>query len=337
SARGAVTALVRFVKTLDKYRQNSNSLLQSIDLMGDGGSIETKASTSSSFSITSAGALGDVSLLKSQSLFNLTAPSIFGSLRIGGGITGVVQTTGIRIDPITQLASTVDADFGRVYVTVSHGTPVVTSTEVTTRGLSGRLVSRGNLISSVSTAGGRFTGDIDVQGDFGTLTLPSGGLLNRPAGGLFISGPLSGNIVVLGQIIGALQLNSGIFGGHITALGGIPGSLLLGRGLDSNSAIVSGGAIGSTALGTQFNFSGDNRGIIAALGTVNFGARQPGGTVISNAAGLNAAAINAIFTENGQRLNFDLSPLDLGGIYSILTDLIALRLDANNNLVGPIQ
>ena len=164
--RGAVTAMVRYVGALDKYRQTANSLLQSIDLLGDGGSIETKAKVSLTFSITSAGPLGDVSLLKSQSLFNLTAPGIFGSLRIGGGITGVVQTTGIRIDPITLQTSSVSADFGRIYVDTSHGTPVVTSTQIMARGLSGKLVSRGNLISGIFTSAGVFTGDIDVQGDF---------------------------------------------------------------------------------------------------------------------------------------------------------------------------
>jgi hypothetical protein len=335
SARGAVTALVRYVRTFDKYRQNSNSVLQSIDLWGDGGSIETKANVSSTFSITSAGALGDVSLSKSQSLFNLTAPSIFGSLRIGGGITGVVQTTGLRIDPITLLTSTVNADFGRIYVDTSGRTPILTSTEIRTRGLSGKLVSRGNLISGVLTSGGVFTGEIDVQGDFGALLSPSGSLLAKSVGGLFIDGPLKGNIVVLGQILGGMQLNYGLTGGHIAALGGIAGSLLIKGGLDTSSAIVSGGTIGSTSLGTQFNVKGDNLGILAAMGAMNFASGPPKGAVINNATGLSAAAIDAIFTENGLRLNLDFNALDFGGLYSILTDLAALRVDAAGRLIGP--
>jgi hypothetical protein len=276
-----------------------------------------------------------VSLLKSQSLFNLTAPNIFGSLRIGGGITGVVQTTGIRIDPITLLESSVSADFGQIYVDTSRGTPFVTSTEIRTRGLSGKLVSRGNLISGVFTSGGLFTGDIDVQGDFGAVSLPSGKILPKPVGGLFINGPLRSTVVVLGQILGGMQLNYGLSGGHIAALGGIPGSLLIKGGVDAGSTIVSGGTIGSTALGTQFTFKGDNLGILAARGSMNFAAGPPKGVVIGNATGLNAAAIDAIFTENGLRLNLDLTSLDLEGLYSILTDLAALRVDAAGKLVGP--
>jgi hypothetical protein len=274
-------------------------------------------------------------LLQSQSLFNLTAPSIFGSLRIGGGITGVVQTTGIRIDPITLLTSSVNADFGRVYVDNSHGSPIVTSTEIKTRGVSGKLVSRGNLISGVFASGGLFTGDIDVQGDFGALFLPSGKILPNPLGGLFINGRLKGNVVVLGQILGGMKLNFGLNSGHIAALGGIPGSLLINGGVDASSSIVSGGAIGSTALGTQFTVKGNNLGILAARDAINSKAGLPNGAVFSNATGLTAAAIDAIFTENGLRLNFDGTPLDLAGIYSILTDLSALRVDSTGRLVGP--
>jgi hypothetical protein len=196
-------------------------------------------------------------------------------------------------------------------------------------------VSRGNLISGVLTSGGVFTGEIDVQGDFGALLSPSGSLLAKSVGGLFIDGPLKGNIVVLGQILGGMQLNYGLTGGHIAALGGIAGSLLIKGGLDTSSAIVSGGTIGSTSLGTQFNVKGDNLGILAAMGAMNFASGPPKGAVINNATGLSAAAIDAIFTENGLRLNLDFNALDFGGLYSILTDLAALRVDAAGRLIGP--
>ena len=337
AARGSVIAMVRYVRPLDKYRQPSKAVLQSIDLWGDGGSIQTKAAVSSTFSITSFGPLGDVSLLKSQALFNLTAPSIFGSLRIGGGIMGVVQTTGIRIDPITMIASTVSADFGSLYVDTSGKTPVVTSTEVRARGLAGKLVSRGNLISRVTTTSAGITGAIDVQGNLGTLFSSAGQLLAKPAGGLFIEGPLTGNVVVLGQILGGMEFNRGLIGGHITALGGIPGSLLIKGIVDSHSAIVSGGSIGSTALGTQFSVDANNFGILAAKGSMNFVKGQPKGSVFSNASGPDASAIDDIFTVNGQRVVFDLNPLDLGDLYSILADLAALRVDSNGRLAGPAR
>jgi hypothetical protein len=155
-------------------------------------------------------------------------------------------------------------------------------------------------------------------------------------GGLIINGPLKGNVVVLGQILGGMQLDFGL-NGHIAALGGIPGSLLIKGTVTVSSAIVSGGTIGSAALGTQFNVKGDNLGILAAQGAMNFAGRLPKGAVFSNATGPSAAAIDAIFTENGLRINFDGTPLDLAGIYSILTDLAALRVDSAGRLIGPDQ
>jgi hypothetical protein len=68
---------------------------------------------------------------------------------------------------------------------------------------------------------------------------------------------------------------------------------------------------------------------------MNFAKGAPGGNVFNNASGANAAAIDAIFTDYGQRLAFDLNPLDLGGLDLILTDLAALYVDGNGNLAGP--
>jgi len=258
-------------------------------------------------------------------------------LRIDGGITGVLQTTGIRIDPITLVASTVNADFGSLYVDTTGRTPVVTSSEIRIRGLSGKLVSRGNLISRLTTTAWGITGVIDVKGDIGTLFSQTGQILSKPAGGLFIEGPLTGTVLVLGQILGDLQFNRGLLGGHLTALGGIPGSLLINGGLNSNSSVISGGAIGSTVLGTQFTVNGNNLGILAAKGAMNFAKGAPKGRVFNNASGSNAAAIDDIFTVNGQAVAFDFNPLDLGDLYSILADLAVLRVDSNGKLVGPAK
>src|SRR5262249_31574736 len=129
-ARGAATALVTFVPTYDSQHRPQDSVLQSINLRGDGGSVQTAAELSATFPSTSSGPLGDVRLEDSQGLYNLTAPSIFGSLYLGGPISGVVQTTGLRTDPITSVVTAVPADFGRLYVDTAHGTPFVTSTVV---------------------------------------------------------------------------------------------------------------------------------------------------------------------------------------------------------------
>src|SRR5229473_358589 len=81
-------------------------------------------------SIISTGPLGDVNVL--GALPSVTAPSIFGSLVASGAIpaTSTVQTTGVRIDPITGASSGVPADFGRVYVAASKKGPVVTASVV---------------------------------------------------------------------------------------------------------------------------------------------------------------------------------------------------------------
>jgi hypothetical protein len=49
------------------------------------------------------------------------------------------------------------------------------------------------------------------------------------------------------------------------------------------------------------------------------------------------AAIDAVFTNNGQPLGFDLTGLDLGGLALILADLKALKVDSStSNLTGPV-
>jgi hypothetical protein len=259
----------------------------------------------------------------------------------------VVQTTGQRTDPITCIVSAVSADFGRLYVDTSchsdddcgpDGDPVVTSTRVETGGITGELISRGDLISEiVADRGKRFTGVIAVQGNFGKIFTPTGQTVPMRLGGLYCDVPFSGDLVVLGQVLADMQFNRGLKGGRIAAKGGIVGNLLINGGLDSGSAVVSGGEIGDPTLGTQFIVNGRNKGILAAKGTMNFGETPPRGEVFNNASGVNAAAIDAIFTNNGHPLSFDLTDnLDLGGLALILAKLSSLHVGSDGNLTGPI-
>jgi hypothetical protein len=99
-ARGAVTALVRPIATFNNNGSPTGSVIQTIDMRGDGGSISTAQYVAQA--ITSTGPLGDVTSQFPLGITSVTAPSIFGSLvDAGGPITGTVQTTGVQIDPIT--------------------------------------------------------------------------------------------------------------------------------------------------------------------------------------------------------------------------------------------
>jgi hypothetical protein len=89
----------------------------------------------------------------------------------------------------------------------------------------------------------------------------------------------------------------------------------------------------------MFYCEGSNKGIIAADGKILFGGTAPTGYVFNNvgatAGNLNAAAINAIFTNNKLPLALDLSGLDLGGLALILRDLQNLKV-VNGTLTGPV-
>src|SRR5262249_46324704 len=161
-------------------------------------------------------------------------------------------------------------------------------------------------------------GVIAVQGNLGKVFTPTsgpatrlGGVLVNPTGTAF-----SGDVVVLGQVYGDMRFNGGLKGGRIAAKGGIVGNLTINGGLDPSSSVVSGGKIGDAAWGTQFTFGGTNAGILAAEGPITFAKGSPGGNVFNNATGVNKATIDAIFTNNGQPLAFDLTAggLDLGGL-----------------------
>ena len=331
AARGAVTALV----TAMPPASGLASVIQTIAFRGDGASIQTQQWISNS--ITSTGQLGDLNLLSSQGITNVTAPSIFGSIVSGGMITGTIQTTGVRIDPITSASSSVAGNFGNVYVAFSKGVPYLTTTVVQAQGggISGRIISRGNLLSLVSSSGG-LTGVIAVQGNLGAIWTIS--KTTTRLGGIVSSNgaAISGSIVVLGQQLGDVSLN-GTLSGSYAAKGGIVGNLSIGGGLGATGNVISGGEIGDSVQGTSFTFTGTNSGIIAAEGSIHFTKGTPAGYVFSNAAGANAAAINAIFTNNGLPLALDIGNLDLQGLTLILTDLQNLKVGPNGVLTGPIS
>ena len=101
--RGAVTALVGVALGRYSYSPNTvSSIIQTIDLRGDGGSLVSKQWVAKG--VTSTGPLGDLYINSILGITDLTAPSIFGNVSSYGPITGTVQTTGLRIDPITGTA-----------------------------------------------------------------------------------------------------------------------------------------------------------------------------------------------------------------------------------------
>ena len=326
TARGAGTALVTLTVTYDKKGHPQSSVFQSVDIRGDGASINTGQWISGP--ITSTGPLGDLVLSNTSGTANITAPSIFGSILSAGPISGVIQTTGVRVDPITGLTSQIPADFGRLYVSTASGTPQVTTTTVSFNGgVAGQIISRNNLVSLISANGGKggLTGLIAAQGDLGaTLDIPG-----QPArlGGIQVSGQLSGQVIVLGAVRGDIILSGGLRSGRLAALSGFLGNLDLGT-MDSSSAVVSGGVIGVPASGNVAGtaINGTNAGIIAATGTITFGSsfRDRGYTFNNTGTSANGMVISAVFTNNQLPLSFDLSGLDLGGLELIKADILAL-------------
>jgi hypothetical protein len=347
ATRGAVTAMI------GANQQPNGSVVQSVDLYGDGGSIFSEQFIAQS--ITSTGPLGDLTVLASQGLNNVTAPSIFGNIAAQGPLFGTIQTTGVRTDPVTGVTSQVPADLGRAYVVQPGGRakqPYVTTTTVEGQGqdsFTGRIISRGNLVSFVRSDGGA-TGLIAVQGDFGSVTTLLGTPTGTPTrvGGLLVNGGFDGQLVVLGNDYGDLTFHGGLTGGRIAVQGtggprsGILGNVIVDRGIyktgmiGAGSAIVSGGEIGDASFGTSLTVADGNQGIVAAIGAINFGNGPLGGSVFNNAGGTpNAAAIDALFTENGQPLGLDLPGQPLGGLELILQDLADLYVDSSGKLAGP--
>jgi hypothetical protein len=325
-ARGAATALVA-VSGIP-----AGSVIQTISLRGDGASIQTSQYIASA--ITSTGPLGDLQLHNTLGMTDVTAPSIFGSILVQGPITGTIQTTGLRTDPITSVVRPVSADLGNVYVaSSSHGPYLTVTTIQTSTGGTGRIISRDKLLSQVQLSGG-FSGLVAAQGDIGTI------VGSTRLGGILIGGTLSGQIVTLGKAYGDLVVSGGSQGGRIAAQGGFLGNVTINGSLDAASVIISGGELGDVSLGTYLTVNGTNYGIIAAEGPTNLGkpiSTGPGGFYQANIGPGNPskAAIDAVFTKNGQSLAFDLAGLDLGGLAVILADLEALKV-SNGQLTGPV-
>ena len=94
----------------------------------------------------------------------------------------------------------------------------------------------------------------------------------------------------------------------------ILGDVTVRGSIDGPAAIVSGGVIGDVAGGTTLS-SGAIKGILAAKADIAFGGTGniKRSTIIENASGANAAAIDAIFTQGGNPLEFDVGRRRLAG------------------------
>jgi hypothetical protein len=315
-------------------------------LNGDGGSVQTSQWINS---ITSTGTLGDLFLASSQGVHDVTAPSILGNVDVPtGSITGPIQTTGSRIDPLNGQPTPVSAVFGRLYTIPNSTTKTVTFVH-SDQTLSGSIISRGNLISQVN-ADTNLTGLVAAQGTIGIYDSAS----NTRFGGVQSGGALSGRVVTLADILGDLNFKGGLKSGRITAGGSIRGNTIIGGTFDLTSAIVAVGNIGDSTFQTALSVPTVS-GFIAAIGKVTF-SNTPNSTTlsrtISQATGTNATEINYIFSylPNGSAtntliLNFDLtgepSPYAtpapaLTGLNLIVADFAALSF-SNGTLGGLTQ
>jgi hypothetical protein len=324
-----------------------SSIIQTIDFRGDGASLISKQWVAQG--MTSTGPLGDIALDSVLGLTNVTAPSFFGNIDSYGPITGIVASTGVRVDPIFGTTSTASANIGRSYVTLgANGQLSVTSSTIQTdingrpayppMGLSGQIISRGSLISQLDAAGGIY-GSIDVQGDIGAFATNLSFTSPTRVGGIATDTEDIGQIIAMGEIIGNVTLAGGLLqSGLIAARGSILGNLTITGLVAPTAKIVSGGSIGSAALGTGISYQA-NEGIVAAYGVIINKLNSPtvlSGYYSSNAGAVpppnnfDAEAIDAIFeTASGSPLTgFDqLADGDLDGLDDILTELALLHVE----------
>ncbi len=249
-----VTATAKLVPTTSG---SIAPLVQSVALSGADGSINSNYSIAN---ITSTGPLGDVTVSGSAGstmdndagLGNITAPSIFGSIDVtNAGIYGVIQTT--------------SGDIGETILGTNNQITGVTSI-ISNGALTGQIISRGNLISSVKT-NSTFSGVIAAQGNIGAIqTLNGNAVLTGNAltrfGGINVAGADSGQIIAVGNDFGDLTI-SGSMTGRIAVQGQAVAGLVASRlGILGNvtattfaagSAIISGGLIGDATGGTTVN------------------------------------------------------------------------------------
>ncbi len=323
----SVTAYVKLVPTANN---SINPLVQSVTLMGNGGSINSVLSIAN---LISTGPLGDVTISASAGstvnnapgLGNVTAPSIFGSINVTlAGIYGVIQTTS------GDLGQTVLGTNGKI----SSVTTIFAKGAIT-----GQIISRGNLVSSVQTSGA-FSGVIAAQGDIGAIQRDSSGnaVITSNAltrfGGITVSGNDSGQIIALGNLFGDVTV-SGTMTGRLAVQGqavagltaarlGILGNLTIGS-FALGSAIISGGLV-SDATGATNTHLGSPNGFVAARGGVNLRTTTlPAANLLQNiASGANLAALNATFTSGSSPLMFDTGG-SLQGLILIENDLANLQ------------
>jgi hypothetical protein len=211
------------------------------------------------------------------------------------------------------------------------------------QGLFGQVVVAGNL--NQAQVDGTMTGTLAVGGDIGQGVVGSNGSLTR-YGWVIVSGPFSGHIVAMGNVYGDLWFKQNVtgriavHGQPVTGLSaqrqGILGNLRVDGMIGAQGAIVSDGLIGDSAGGTELIANGV-AGILAARGAVSFGqiGNATNAHIFANAQGVNAAAIDAIFTDQGNLLFLDTTPTGLRDLALILKDLAALYVGTSGNLTGP--
>jgi hypothetical protein len=211
------------------------------------------------------------------------------------------------------------------------------------QGLFGQVVVAGNL--NEAEVDGAMPGTLAVGGDIGQGVVGSGGSLTR-YGWVIVSGLFSGQIVAMGNVYGDLWFKQDVTGriavhgqpvAGLSALRqGILGNVRIDGMIGASAAIVSDGLIGDAAGGTELTAHGV-AGIIAAQGAISFGDIGDAGNahIFANAQGINAAAIDAIFTDQGNLLFIDTTPTGLRDLALVLKDLAALVVGADGNLTGP--
>jgi hypothetical protein len=206
------------------------------------------------------------------------------------------------------------------------------------QGLFGQVVVGGSL--NQARVDGTMTGTLAVQGDIGAEVVGGDGSLTRD-GWVIVSGPFGGQIVAMGNVYGDLWFKQDFTGrvavhGQAAPQSGILGNVEIDGTIGPAGAIVSGGLLGDAAAGTALS-TGVVSGILAAEGDISFGnmGDTSGAHILDDASGVNAAAIDAIFTDQGNLLVIDTTPQGLHNLALILTDLAALHVGPDGNLTGP--